>query len=172
MSDLQFVKYCPLCGAENPRQAAFCVSCADGDLTTVPVEPKRDARAAMAEPSVPDGEEDPETLKVGKRRDAAACALELVENPEIHFTVLDGQTVGRNHKADVALVGVPNLDYISGCHARLWRDGAQWLVTHLGSTNFIKVDGEMYKGQEEVPIYDGSVLVLSLTTFRVKIAGS
>jgi hypothetical protein len=165
MSDLQFVKYCPLCGAENPRQAAFCVICLDGDLSTVPVEPRRDEPAANDTAPAPAPQPD------AKPTDPTVCVLELLENPAVHFTILDGQTIGRNSKADVPLVGVPNVDYISGCHARLFRDGGQWLITHVGSTNFIKVDGEMYRGQEEIPICDGSVIVLSLTTFRVNLAG-
>jgi hypothetical protein len=163
MGEVTFVKYCPLCGAENPRQAAFCVSCMDGDLSTVPVEPQRAGTAPVEEEAV-------DTLRIGQGRTRIpTCTLELIENPAIAFTVRDGQTVGRNSKADVILKGVPNFDYISGCHARLFLDGEQWFVQHMGGTNFIKVDGEMYRGQEEVPIHDGSILVLSLTAFRLKV---
>lgn len=139
----------------------------DGDLSTVPVEPRRDEAADDAAPASPA----PASLPSTKPATPDVCILELLENAAMRFTVLDGQTIGRNHKADVPLAGVPNADYISGCHARLFRDGGQWLITHVGSTNFIKVDGEMYRGQEEVPVYDGSVVVLSLTTFRINLAG-
>ena len=127
----------------------------DGDLSTVPVEPRRVDTAVTTNASP-----------------AAQLQLELVDDASMRFPVADGQTVGRTPKADVVLSGVPKLDWISGAHARLFRRGAQWYVQHIAQTNFIKVDGETYKGTEEVALYDGSILVLSLTAFRVRIAGS
>jgi pSer/pThr/pTyr-binding forkhead associated (FHA) protein len=85
--------------------------------------------------------------------------------------VKEGQTVGRTKKADIMLQGVPKLDWISGIHARVFRQGEQWYIQHLGETNFIKVDGEMYKGREEVAFYDGSIVIFSLTAFRVSLGG-
>ncbi|HEX2950855.1 MAG TPA: FHA domain-containing protein [Armatimonadota bacterium] len=149
MSEVVFVKYCPLCGAENPRQQAFCLQCLDGDLSTVPVEPRR--------------------TEVPVQTDEPICVLELVENPAVRFSVRDGQTVGRTEKADIVLRDVPKLDWISGEHAKFTRQGERWYVQHVGKTNFIKVDGEKFEGPEEVAIYDGSILVLSLTGFRISI---
>jgi ribosomal protein L40E len=157
MAEAVYVKYCPLCGAENPRQAAFCARCLDGDLTTVPDEPRRDdapAPAPLAAPVEPP---------------RARCTLTLIENPALVFTVCEGQTVGRTRKADVPLTGVPKLEWISGSHARFFRRGPQWFVQHIAQTNFIKVDGDTFRGNEEVALHDGSVLVLSLTAFRVKL---
>lgn len=153
MSNPIYVKYCPICGAENPRQQAFCRQCADGDLSTIPAEVQREMTANVSLPHT------------------AGCVMELVDDPSFNFTVREGQTVGRTHKADVILAGVPNFDWISGAHARFTRRGEQWYVQHIAQTNFIKVDGEMFKGQEEVAIFDGSILVLSLTAFRVRIGG-
>ena len=174
MAELDFMKYCPLCGAENPRQQAFCLACLDGDLTTVPVEPRRkQARKAPATP-VPDGvtesppaEEDAETAKV-----ATTLVFELVDDPAVRFLVRENQTVGRSTKADVILCGVPKQEWISGAHARFLRRGEQWYVQHIGHTNYIKVDGETFNGQEEVAVYHGSIVVLSLTAFRVNMEGS
>jgi hypothetical protein len=160
-SDLVFVKYCPLCNAENPRQQAFCVHCHDGDLSTVPVELKH---------------EDPTTTPPARAlgtaaTDSAICTLELLDDPAFVYTIHAGQSVGRTDAADVVLAGVPKLDWISGAHARFTRRGTQWFVQHVATTNFIKVDGETFKGREEVAIHDGSVLVLSLTAFRVRLQG-
>jgi hypothetical protein len=93
--------------------------------------------------------------------------MELVENPSVRFCIRAGQTVGRSETADVALNDVPNLEYISKIHVRFLKRGTQWYAQHIGDTNFIKVDGRRYEGREEVAIYDNSILVLSLTTFRV-----
>lgn len=160
MSDLTFVKYCPLCRAENPRQQAFCVKCMDGDLSTVPVEPRRQQ-----------GQQG--TLATSSTASTTPhCVLELIDNPTLRFTVLPGQTVGRTEKADIILCGVPQFDCISGVHAKFTRRGEQWYVQHLGETNFIKIDGETFRGKEDVAIFPGSVLVLSLTAFRVIIEGT
>ena len=158
MSNYIFVKYCPLCGAENTRQQAFCSKCADGDLSTVPAEPRRVAPASSP-------------ASHAQAVSGPACILELLEDPAFQFRVPEGRTVGRTQAADVVLAGVPKLDWISSIHARFSRRGEQWYIQHIGTTNFIKVDGEMYKGQEDVAIYDGSIVVLSLTAFRVKIGG-
>lgn len=154
MSEYTYVKYCPLCGAENPRQQAFCLQCFDGDLSTVPVEPRRCGESSTDATAT------------------ACCVLELLDDPQVRFSVAEKQTIGRTDKADVVLCGVPKLDWISGAHARFFRRGEQWYVQHIGSTNFIKVDGQMYQGNEEVALYDGSVLVLSLTPFRVHLTAS
>ena len=177
MAEIVFVKYCPLCGAENPRQQAFCLSCLDGDLSTVSVEPRRKspppvtvppaANAPAAASAVSAETEEPDTKKV-----TDACVLELVDDPSVRFTVRENETVGRTDKADVALRGVPKLDWISSAHAKFLRRNEQWYVQHVGQTNFIKVDGETYTGQEEVAIYHGSIIVLSLTAFRVNLEGN
>ena len=163
----EYVKYCPLCGAENPRQGAFCRSCLDGDLSSVPAELKHVTVLKLPPQPPPDEEAapEPDTREIAV---IAACLLEVVEDPRLSFRVQDSQTVGRSDRADVALKGVPKADWISGVHARLFRREDQWYVQHLGQTNFIKVDGEQFKGREEVPVYDGSILVLSLTAFRIK----
>jgi hypothetical protein len=192
MSELVFVKYCSLCGAENARQQPFCLQCLDGDLSTVPVEPRRKeyhpsaapppstpppapaacaasiagpvAEAAPAPPA-----EEPQTRQVEL---LATVTLELVDEPQVRFRVKEGQAVGRTAKAEVVLADVPKLDWISSRHARFFRRGEQWYVQHIGGTNFIKVDGELFKGQEEVALFDGSILVLSLTPFRVRLGGT
>jgi len=181
MSEQVFVKYCPLCGAENPRQSAFCLSCFDGDLSTVPVELRRKGAAkpapevAVAAPNAADApaptpdvpaECDPKTAQVTQPDE---MRLELVDDPAIRFTVRDGQTVGRTEKAAVILAGVPKSEWISGAHARFFRRGTQWYIQHIAETNYIKVDGETFRGREEVAVYDGSIVVLSLTSFRIGI---
>ncbi|HEY3377691.1 MAG TPA: FHA domain-containing protein [Armatimonadota bacterium] len=159
MSDITFVKYCPLCGAENPRQQAFCLRCLDGELATVPVEPRRTSSSQHTATS--------STATAATPR----CVLELLDAPNTRFALMPGQTIGRTEKADVVLCGIPDLDWISGAHAKLLRRGEQWYIQHIGSTNYIKVDGETYRGHEEVAIYPDSIVLLSLTAFRVRMEG-
>jgi len=182
MADHVYVKYCPLCGAENPRQQAFCLACLDGNLSTVPAEPKRAAVAsppsvATASPSTAQNNDAatvasalvPDTRQLSE---LTRCQLELIDDPQKKFLIADGQTVGRSSKADVVLRDVPKVEWISSAHARFSRRGEQWYVQHIGKTNFIKVDGEIYRGTEEVALHDGSILVLSLTAFRVSLGGN
>ncbi len=190
MMSAQLVKYCPLCGAANDPAEPFCAACHDGELMALAPQPRRldpavAAPAAGTATSVIDWEAGPgeaatpaapvpDTLHVEGA--AATAVLELIENPALRFSVADGQTVGasRDHSrlADVALRGVPELEYISSVHARLFLRGEQWYVQHIGSTNFLRVDGMKYEQREEVPLHDGTVLVLSKTAFRVRLGGS
>ena len=96
----------------------------------------------------------------------AVCVLELVENPALQFKVRDGQTLGRSSRADIELIGVPGREFLSRIHARVFRRGQQWFAQYLASGNFIKVDGETYEDDSEVALENGSMLTLSLTTFR------
>lgn len=160
MQEIPFVKYCPLCGAENPPRQAFCIKCVDGDLSTVPIEPRRDTQT-----DVPAAEELPSPSIAPAA--TAYCILASIDDPMLRFIVREGQTVGRTERADVVLAGVPKFEWISGIHAKFTRRGTQWYVRHVGQTNFIKVDGEKYDGREEVALHDGSILMLSLTAFRV-----
>ncbi len=169
MSELVYVKYCPLCGAENPRQQPFCQWCGDGDLSTVAVELRRTPETPAAADAREGDATTGESPEAEAQENTPVLVLELLDDPTVRFAVTEGQTVGRTEKADIMLSGVPKLDWISGAHAKFLRRGEQWYVQHIAQTTFIRVDGEQYQGQQEVAIYDGSILVLSLTAFRVKV---
>jgi ribosomal protein L40E len=181
MSRVKFVKYCPLCGAENPERASMCQSCFKGDLTRTRRErPRDEEQDSIGGAGVPpaDGEDTGQRPAPPAQNDpnidqpaANTCRLELVQDPTVSFTVADGQIVGRTDKADVILKDVPQADYIHGRHAKLFRRGQQWYAQYLGGFNFIRVDNVEYRGNEEVAINDGSVLVLSLTPFYVRMGG-
>jgi hypothetical protein len=165
MSDALVVKYCPACGQENLPNESFCTEC-DFDLLTVPSEPRRDLLDADVE-----GEalHDATELNLGLGSAAATevCRLELLDNPAISFQIAAGQTVGRGVEADILLADVPHLNYISRRHAQFSKRGTQWFVQYVANGNFIKVDGETVTDDSLVALHDGSVLVLSLSSFRV-----
>lgn len=162
------VKICPLCGAKNPPMMPYCVSCTKQDLS--PVQSVDDADLSQAhEASSTTGDPELRTMRV---EDASqAITLELVEDPSVRFTVRDGQVVGRGQAADVTLVGVPRLPEISRQHARFTCRGTRWYVSHLGSVNYNIVDGERYDDDRDVPVGDGSTLVLAETPFVIRIGG-
>lgn len=157
MAANELFKYCPGCGKRNIPTESFCEDC-DFDLLTVLPE---EERLEPEKPSSKDwtGEDVPSGPEV--------CRLELVENPQICFDVQEGQTVGRGVEADILLTGVPHLAYISRRHAQFSRRGEQWFVQYVAEGNFLKVDGEIYDDDALAALENGSLLTLSLTSFRV-----
>lgn len=187
-TNVELVKYCPLCGAKNPQRQPFCVECKECDLSMIPVEPIRDAPEPAAQTPVMqpsdvappseiadciasgDAPAATRTRRVElKSPTSPTCTLVLLADPAIQFQVRDGETAGRTGASEVILHGVPEADAISSRHARFFLRNGQWYVQHVGNTNFIKVDGYEYYGDEEVVIEDGSTVVLSLTAFRVQL---
>lgn len=182
-----FVKYCPLCAHENPPVASFCEQC-DADLMNTAVAPRREESetAALETPpapavenaaseSVPDTQKTSEAENEQATRHAAQARggvleLELVANPALRFRVRPGQSVGRSSRADVVLAGVPDLEYISRAHARFTQRRAQWYVQYIAQGNSITVDGVESCDDAELAVYDQSIVVLSLSAFRVKLS--
>lgn len=163
MSDFTLLKYCPACSTPNPPTESFCRQC-DFDLLTVLAEPRRPEPGEVPEAEAPaeHGFPVPEPAGTGDE-----CRLELLENPAVSFQIKAGQSVGRGVEADIILDGVPHLAYISRRHAKFSRRGEQWFVQYVAEGNFLKVDGETYDDDSLAAIHDGSVLTLSLTSFRV-----
>ena len=159
MNEATLVKYCPACGEENSPLESFCTNC-DFDLLTVPTEARRTPTAETT-----GDEAQIVAAPIAVKTDV--CRLELLDNPEVAFEIKAGQTVGRGVEADVITAEVPHAGYISRIHARFSRRGEQWFAQYLGQGNFIVVDGETSEDDSEIALHDGSVLVLSLTSFRV-----
>jgi hypothetical protein len=173
------VKYCPICGFENQIIASFCVEC-DSDLMHAPAEARREeiSQALEMRDAVASGREEPLGVASSSLEEVAtlraasvwnALVLELVFNPALKFEVLPGQSVGRASKADIVLHGVHDLEYISRAHARFIQRQGQWYVQYIAEGNSITVDGVESRDDSEIAIYDGSLVVLSFTAFRVTI---
>ncbi|WP_265442687.1 FHA domain-containing protein FhaB/FipA [Flexivirga meconopsidis] len=73
-----------------------------------------------------------------------------------------GVLIGRNPECTLVLSD----DFASGRHARIYRDGDQWLVDDLGSTNGTYVGGERIG--ERVPIGEGSRIRIGQTVLEVR----
>ena len=164
--DATLVKTCPACGEENSPLESFCTNC-DFDLLTVPAEPRRIDNGADDAATATEGDDKTQIIVAPVAAKTDVCRLELLDNSDVFFEIKAGQSVGRGVESDVILAEVPHAGYISRLHARFSRRGAQWFVQYLAQGNFIVVDGETYEDDSEIALHDGSVLVLSLTSFRV-----
>ncbi len=172
----KYVKLCPLCGKENEIYQVFCINCGDGDLSQVAIESVADNAAAYivdineikknSNPPSPDTQKDDITAKVEEEK---KIMLESVEDPTLQFTVKENQSVGRNDKADVIVAKAAKSEWISGKHALFTCRREKWYIQHVGKTNYIIVDNEKFCEDEEVPIYNDSIIALSLSLFKVKI---
>ena len=172
---MRFVKCCPLCGQDNLPIASFCEKC-DADLMNVSVEMRETAptdgpraNEALDLAKAPaQTQEDEGITETATRRDAV-LKLELVANPALCFEVRPGQSVGRSTRADVTISGVPDVEYISREHARFSQRGVQCYVQYIDEGNSIFVDSVESSDDGEMALHDGSILVLSLTPFRVRV---
>ena len=163
MSTVYKVRVCPICGTENPATASDCAKCG-ADILGEPLETRFPESAPSELVSTPT-EEPAETT-------GPHVLLQLMERPDVSFTISEGKCVGRTGDADIVLKGVPYFDYISRRMACFSRRGEQWFVKHVGTSNYIVVDGEKYETDDDIAIHDGSVLGLPLCQFIVKIPQS
>lgn len=151
---------CLSCGHENPPDARFCENC--GAALTVPAE-------APVEPTV----EVPPAPPV-----APVAALIIAETgAELPLDFSKGEVlIGR---ADPVSRVFPDVDLtphggyeagVSRKHCRILKQGDQFLVEDLQSTNGTKLNGQFIPPNQPRPLKDGDVLELGVlkVTFKVK----
>ncbi|MGK0715376.1 FHA domain-containing protein FhaB/FipA [Leucobacter sp. W1153] len=77
---------------------------------------------------------------------------------------LDDEMITIGRSADSTFVIVD--EYTSTYHARLARNGDQWLLTDLDSTNGTKLDGTRVTGTVTVPVF--TPITIGTTTFELR----
>ncbi|MBL7687106.1 MAG: FHA domain-containing protein [Bdellovibrionaceae bacterium] len=112
-------------------------------------------------------------LRIGtpQRKDKRAELLEMSEPTPLFFRIVDGPQRGtRIPVRDGVTIGRKDGDLLirdpkmSVRHAQVhWREN-EWVLTDLGSSNKIKVDGDRF---DEVVLYSGLVFVVGSTTIEV-----
>lgn len=151
---------CPTCHHENPANARFCENCG-GTLTAASVPPPEAVGAAPGAPApaVP-----------------VATLVIADSNAELPLDLSKGEAlIGR---ADPVSRVYPDVDLtphggyeagVSRRHCRIFRQGDQFFVEDLGSTNGTKVNGQPLPPNQPRALSDGDVLELGLLrlTFRV-----
>jgi pSer/pThr/pTyr-binding forkhead associated (FHA) protein len=80
--------------------------------------------------------------------------------------VRDGDILGRTAGQHVARLGA--FPVISGRHAQIARQGAQWRIADLGSTNKTYVNGAKLEPNRPVQIKKNDVLILANIMFTVE----
>ncbi len=151
---------CPSCGHENPPDARFCESC--GAAISAPAGAPTPAEAPpVAPPPVA----------------APVAALLLESGVELPLDFSKNEVLlGR---ADPVSRVFPDVDLtphggyeagVSRRHCRLLRQGDQFFVEDLQSTNGTKLNGQFLPPNQPHPLNDGDVLELGLLklTFKVK----
>lgn len=174
MTNEDLVRCCPSCEAENHKDAWKCIcghniSNRDPQLRRASMPIRTDVDTSIV------------TLAKERLRTAHAvteksprCVIELVDNPSVRFTILDGQVVGSGLRIgdtpDVCLRGFPNIKMISSRMARFYRRRDQWYIQLIGK-NWISVnDGECVTDDAALAIENDSIVNLVYTRFRVAIA--
>ncbi len=149
---------CPSCGHENPPDARFCENC--GAALTAP--------ASTPTPAPP----------VAPPVAAPVAALVVVESGlELPLDFSKNEVlIGR---ADPVSRVFPDVDLtphggheagVSRRHCRIFRQGDQFFVEDLQSTNGTRLNGQFIPPNQPRPLNDGDVLEFGLfkVTFKVK----
>jgi pSer/pThr/pTyr-binding forkhead associated (FHA) protein len=110
--------------------------------------------------------------------EAGFVVLESLANPAVRVRVADGQTVGGGpnqrpgHVADAVIDGIPEVEFISGTHARFFRRSGAWFLQNLTGTNWSSLNGQRIAGSEEsVALEHGDTIYLTFCGFRVLLVG-
>ncbi|UCH33009.1 MAG: FHA domain-containing protein [Armatimonadota bacterium] len=148
---------CVRCGTENPDGRSLCSQCGD-DL------------AAQAQI------EDDDTLimrlvtgETARPREQAARAYLWLLDPtgeqvERAAEISDDESVIIGRRADCTVVLPSNT--VSRRHARIWRDGDDYLLADLGSTNGTLLNGEPAIGAERLNDRDEIAVGIYKLIFR------
>lgn len=156
---------CPTCGHENPPDARFCENC--GAALTAPASVPAPTPAPAEAPPV---EPPPVAVPV--------AALVIAETgTELPLDFSKGEVlIGR---ADPVSRVFPDVDLtphggyeagVSRKHCRIFKQGDQFFVEDLQSTNGTKLNGRFIPPNQPQPLNDGDVLELGAfkVTFKVK----
>ena len=106
---------------------------------------------------IPSGATDPQEEWPSLAQKIAAAWLVVDEgaNKGVHHAVGKGATlIGRGGSCDIILIG----QGISRKHAQILRQGDQFFIYDLDSTNGTFVDGKMTDPSQPTPLKDGSVV--------------
>lgn len=157
---------CPTCGHENPPDARFCENC--GATLTAPASaPTPTPAPAEAPPVAP-----PPPVVV-----PAAALIIADTGTELPLDFSKGEVlIGR---ADPVSRVFPDIDLtphggyeagVSRKHCRIVKQGDQFFVEDLQSTNGTKLNGRFIPPNQPQPLKDGDVLELGAfkVTFKVK----
>lgn len=71
-------------------------------------------------------------------------------------------TIGRSNDSSLMILD----EYTSTYHAKLFRNGGQWMITDLDSTNGTKVNGHRISGTALVPAF--TPVTIGTTTFELR----
>lgn len=153
---------CPTCHHENPPEARFCENCG---AALAPAGAPATAAPASAAPEV-------------AAPPAPAAVLVLADSgTELPLDFSKGEVlIGR---ADPVSRVFPDVDLtphggyeagVSRRHCRIFRQGDQFFVEDLGSTNGTRLNGQVIPPNQPYPLPDGATLELGLLrlTFKVK----
>jgi hypothetical protein len=151
------VTRCPECGADNPEQSQFCGRCGHelGDPGRLEDDDTLIMRLVTSDSARP---------REGPRRahlwllDPAGQQVERAA--EISGT--DAVIIGR--RADCAVV-LPS-HTVSRRHAQIWRDGEDYFLADLGSTNGTLLNGEPAIGVERLNDRDEIAVGIYKLIFR------
>lgn len=96
------------------------------------------------------------------KENAARLSLICLQGPVFDIAG-DEVFIGCQKGLDVNLIGVPNQEYVSGNHAKIFCRNGRYYLIDMGSTNGTKVNGKVVQNKTEQVLGDGDLILLGAT---------
>lgn len=150
---------CPKCG--SLRKGKFCPTCG---VATQKASQKVEAPQQPSQPQQFQQPQPPQQTQASQQPQGAPRPSTSPDTPvrlhcreaAIILDLIPGATIGRVNGQYASKLS--RCGYISGTHARLDKNGTQWTITDLGSTNGTKVNGSRISPHSPTPFKVGDVI--------------
>lgn len=90
-------------------------------------------------------------------------SLICLQGPVFHIHK-DEISIGCRKGLDVDLSTVPNQEFVSSFHAKVWRREQSYYLADAGSTNGTSLNGRVIAANKEYPLKDGDTILLGAET--------
>ncbi|MDR3265648.1 MAG: FHA domain-containing protein [Synergistaceae bacterium] len=148
---MDLVKLCPACGEKNPVSEVICRVCMTNLSSVAPTPPDMERARLM---------EEPKKTEETTRAEPDSSVLTFLRSDGRPISVADGDELGRDGACQELFQDIKT---VSRRHAKVTRNGGQWRIEDVGSTNGTWVNDRRLEKGRPCPLSTGDTVKLSLS---------